>query len=165
MMTRRTNPANPDLPQCRRFGFTVVELLVTISIIGVLMALLLPAVQYAREAARRTQCKNNLKQLSHAIMLHESSYQFLPSDGWGYRWIGEPDRGTGVNQPGGWIYQILPYIERNDLRQMGSGLPGPQREQVLADLSQRGTPVARCPYDRLRISVLATRNSSGSTRS
>lgn len=128
-----------------RNGFTVVELLVSIAIIGVLMAILVPAVQYAREAARRSQCKNNLKQLAHAIQLHELTYQVMPSDGWGYLWIGEPDRGTGIKQPGGWIYQILPYIERNDLRQMGSGMSDSQREQAIANLTQMGTALARCP--------------------
>lgn len=128
-----------------RDGFTIVELLVSIAIIGILMALLLPAVQMARESARRTQCRNNLKQLAGAVFLHESSHQVFPSDGWGFRWIGEPDRGTGEHQPGGWIYQILPYVERNDLRQIGAGLSDPLRQLALADLSEKGMPLVRCP--------------------
>ncbi|MCA8989947.1 MAG: DUF1559 domain-containing protein, partial [Planctomycetaceae bacterium] len=70
--------------QSQRAGFTLVELLVVIAIIGVLVALMLPAVQRAREAARRTQCKNNLKQIGLAILNFESSYKYLPSGGWGY---------------------------------------------------------------------------------
>src|SRR5205085_9461895 len=92
-------------------GFTLVELLVVIAIIGVLVALLLPAIQAAREAARRAQCKNNVKQAALACLNYESALKYLPAGGWGYKWMGDPNHGPGKEQPGGWIYGILPYLE------------------------------------------------------
>ena len=95
----------------RNNGFTLVEVLVVILIITILIGLLLPAVQMAREASRRSECQNNLKQIGVAMQLHENALMRLPSGGWGAHWVGDPDRGSGAKQPGGWIYQILPYMD------------------------------------------------------
>ncbi len=103
-------------------GFTIVELLVVIAIIGVLVALLLPAVQAARERARLVECRNHLHQMALAFLHHESVHGHYPTSGWGYMWVGIPDAGYGVRQPGGWAYNILEYMECSDLRESAYSL-------------------------------------------
>lgn len=140
---------------CRRIGFTLVELLVVIAIIGILVGLLLPAVQAAREAARRMQCANNLKQLSLSFHNHESSFHKFPSGGWGWHWIGDADRASGLKQPGSWAYSILPYIEQENLWRAASD--GQPNRITLQQLNNAGRMVAEpiatfiCPSRRSAI--------------
>jgi prepilin-type N-terminal cleavage/methylation domain-containing protein len=102
-------------------GFTLVELLVVIAIIGVLIALLLPAIQAAREAARFMQCSNNLRQIGEGAVNHASSQGHFPTGGWGWGWIGDPDRGYGKRQCGGWVFNILAYCENKQTHDMAAG--------------------------------------------
>ena len=107
-----------------RRGFTLVELLVVITIIGMLIGLLLPAVQSAIEAGRAATCRNNLKQIGHGhAAAHEADHGTFPAGGWGWGWVGDADLGSGFGQPGGWIYNILSYMELQSLHDLGLGRP------------------------------------------
>ncbi|MEM8946081.1 MAG: DUF1559 domain-containing protein [Planctomycetota bacterium] len=125
-------------------AFTLVELLVVIAIIGVLVALLLPAVQSARESARRLSCVNNLKNISLACLNYESSKGALPP--------GSVNEG-GAQQSGiGWMVQILPYIEQSGVSEQAlelmkaSGVNGAY-DNALDELNQLLLPMYLCPSD------------------
>src|SRR5256885_9465426 len=98
----------------RRTGFTLIELLVVIAIIAILIGLLLPAVQKVREAAARTQCINNLKQIGVALHNHESTYGYFPTAGAQSAALDVPAAQVGFETKG-WAYQILPFIEQDNL--------------------------------------------------
>ncbi|MGL4514548.1 MAG: DUF1559 domain-containing protein [Lacipirellulaceae bacterium] len=98
-------------PVHRQRAFTIVELMVVVAIIGVLVALLLPAVQGARESARGAACRSNLRQVAVGTLLFEGTHREFPQGGWGSRWVGVAGRGSGESQPGGWVYRVAPYVE------------------------------------------------------
>ncbi len=141
-------PNPPSAIRHPKFAFTLVELLVVITIIGILIALLLPAVQAAREAARQLQCRNNLKQIALGCLNHESATGRFPTGGWGYAWTGDADRGNDWRQPGGWIYNILPYIEQQTLHDMGAGLSASEKRVAHSRRMTVPLSVLYCPTRR-----------------
>jgi len=136
-------------------GFTLVELLVVITILGVLMSLLMPAVSSVRESMRRAQCKNNLSQIGKAAQEHVTAQGHFPSSGWGYLWVGDPDHGFGARQPGGWAYNILPYMGLDMIHDIGKGRPGDfdtgsaqSKYNLLKEAKTAAIPSLICPTRR-----------------
>lgn len=123
------------MSQCRRsLGFTLIELLVVIAIISVLLGLLLPAVQNAREAANRTKCANNLKQIGLAIQNYEVMHKSLP-----------PSRFSMTNGVS-WAWLILPQLEQDNLYRLQK-LTKPLTDMAPSALST-AVPVFYCPTRR-----------------
>ena len=136
------------MPCYRHRAFTLIELLVVIAIIGILIALLLPAVQAARDQARILTCQNQLKQIGLAASTHIEAHGFFPTGGWGVGWAGEPDRGFNHRQPGGGLYNMLPYLELEEIHQLGSGQTGYKKKQLLTKAASTPIALYHCPSRR-----------------
>ncbi|MEW4561852.1 DUF1559 domain-containing protein [Bremerella sp. JC770] len=140
----------------RARGFTLVELLVVIAIIGVLVALLLPAVQQAREAARRMSCTNNLKQLGLAIHNYHDTFGSFPAGGMGYYNSG----GNGDNNATAWSLHLFPFFEQantyerlspgetrlDEAATPGSAVNGASGRELI-DIMQTPIDALVCPSD------------------
>ena len=152
---RHMNGYKSALRNHKSTGFTLVELLVVIAIIGILIALLLPAVQAAREAARGMQCTNNLKQMCLAAHYHHDAQKKFPpgyfndayNPGWGMEYIMNQMSGT-------WMNVILPNIEQQSLYDLwitevnkGEWITD-QSNVVMKQVREASIPIYTCPSDK-----------------
>ena len=141
-------------PHTKQHGFTLVELLVVIGIIGTLMGLLLPAVQSAREAGRRNTCSNNLSQLGKAVLQHDAQKQLIP--GWKNS---SPNSAATANTPS-WPVMILPFLERRDVYKLYETNASPTTATGSTAISVYNCPTA--PSDSSTIPNLAYVGNIGS---
>lgn len=129
-------------PLARRTAFTLVELLVVIAVIAILLLLLLPAINAAREAARASLCKNNMRQLGVAMINHHGAHRRLPS-GWISKELDEPD-----GEPGwGWGVELLPFLERKQLHETGFNRDLPISDPANEMARQTIVGTFLCPSD------------------
>src|SRR5262245_15638587 len=135
-------------------GFTLVELLVVIAIIGVLIALMLPAVQSTREASRRAHCKNNLKQVGLALHNYESARRVFPP---GFVSAAPMTNEPGIGPGWGWAAHILPHVEEASLKiDLKKNITDPVHDNA------RVLPLSmfRCPSDSPEAPTFAVKDQS-----
>jgi len=149
---------NRKSTQCRP-GFTLVELLVVIAIIGILVALLLPAIQAAREASRRSSCHNNLRQLGLACHMFESAKKVFPTAGGAVEQFFNPaerSKAAYGYEGASWMYQILPHIEEKALYELRKGDGGANAGFTLIGLSEKQVSLFNCPSRSGRFAAIGT---------
>ena len=138
---------------CRN-AFSIVELLVVIAIVGVVLGITIPAVQRVRENSRANSCRNNLVQLSKGILNSESADGRFVAGGWAGEWLGDSSRDAAGNQPGGWGFQVLPYIEEIVLWENAKNILATDAESKYRSLCKQMPRVFSCPSRRGSNSIL-----------
>ncbi len=126
-------------------GVTLLELVVTLACIGILIGILLPAVQSARESSRQLDCQNRMRQVCLGAILHDAAHRYFPSGGWGTAWIGMSDRGYGKEQPGSWMYSTLTYVEKGQFRNFAPSVGHPLSAQETSNYLNAPIPLFCCP--------------------
>jgi len=151
-------PNNSRWNGLRRTGFTLVELLVVIAIIGILIGILLPAVQAVREAARRTDCMNNLRQIGLGCHNFESTFRSFPTAGGVVEQFAHPDEQEKPIygfENASWMYQILPFIEQENLSKLRQGDQFGEVGFVRTALSETPVKTFSCPSRSNRFAILS----------
>jgi prepilin-type N-terminal cleavage/methylation domain-containing protein len=132
--------------QHSRRAVSLVEVVVVLAIVGVLSAVSLDAIHAARESARQLHCQNNLRQIGLATVQFEGARGHYPTGGWGWKWVPDHTIRSRFGQPGGWIYQLLPYLEEQTIYDLA--LPvGEQKfaESKIHELLATPCVVFHCP--------------------
>jgi type II secretory pathway pseudopilin PulG len=124
----------------QRVGVTLLEVIISIVVIAILVELGIVFSQRSRESARTNQCDMNLERLGRAVLLHHEKQGHYPTDGWGWMWLPDPDRGWGSDQPGSWAFCVLPYLEGSQSLAVSKGLKGQAKAEAIANLCS--TPIA-----------------------
>jgi hypothetical protein len=122
-----------------RFYCTRTDLILGGLILLFVMMLLCSGVLSLRESSRGSQCGENLRKIGQAVLAHEQAQKFFPTGGWGYRWYGDPDCGFDVKQPGGWCFNVLPYLDHREIHDMSLGRKG--SDKLRASVKMVATPV------------------------
>ncbi len=131
-----------------RRAFSLVEMVAVLGVLAFAVSLFAPLILDARDEMRLTQCADNLRRITLACNQHEQVLGFYPSSGWGWLWTGDPDRGFGESQPGGWAYDMVRFSEYSDEISQGAGLDDGLK--ALAMVAAHGVPVPifNCPQRR-----------------
>ena len=155
----------PHRPLSRK-AFSLIELIVVLAVITVLMGILLPAVQLVRESSRNTTCKNHLREISHGFLQHEAKTGRFISGGWSPLWLGVAEKSANGRQPGGWTYNVLPYIEQTIWHDSVSGVTFSDAQSAYQKLAIANINIFSCPSRRissplpLEMSLLESNSSS-----
>jgi len=165
--TRRSFVERPPRSQQASGGYSLIELIVAIAIVAILLAILLPAIQAVRESSRRTACNNHLRQMSLGILQHESKTGYLITGGWSPLWLGVAGRSADGRQPGGWTYNVLPYVDELPLHESVEGVTSATAEAAYQALAVANVPLFNCPSRRhvrpLPIDMTALESSTSGT--
>ena len=122
--------------------------MVVTGLVGLLLSLLLPAIQAAREATRRSHCKNQLREIAFGCLKHEQVRKSFPYGGWSFGWIGDPDQGVGPQQPGSWIYTTGPLFGRRRQLQFWRRAAVAEKKVALGQQMTVVVPIFYCPSRR-----------------
>lgn len=136
-----------------RGGFNLLELLVVIVLCGTLMGLVVLSLAVGRSRSRQLQCIHHLSQQAKSVLAHEAAQNLIPTGGWGSNWIGMSDRGFKEHQPGGWIFNLLPFCEQGETRTLAPASTIISNGPIIRRFADSTIPMFICPERSLPVSI------------